>query len=94
MTRKGSFENAPLGMLWSYWDLNRGREVNMQLPKVAKPPTSALAPASASSPAAIRGDVTEWSEPTSAQFVANDINLPSLEELVDDDLETLHRPPA
>jgi len=45
------------------------------LPTAARPPASA--------PASTRHDVTE---PTSAQFVHDDINLPGLEELVDDDL--------
>ena len=35
---------------------------------------------------------TEWSRPTSAQSVHDDINLPGLEELVDDDLEPFTDP--
>ena len=42
---------------------------------------------SASAPDSTRGDVIEPSEPTSAQFVHDDINLPGLGELVDDGLE-------
>ena len=41
----------------------------------------------ASVPASTRGDATEWSRPSSAQSVHDDINFPGLEELVDDDLE-------
>jgi len=71
----------------SHWELNRGREVNTRLPTVARPPASAPASTSASAPVSIRGEVAERSEPASAQFVHDDINLPGLEELEDDDLE-------
>ena len=71
----------------SHWELNRGREVNTRLPTVARPPALAPASTSASAPDSTRGDVIERSEPTSAHFVHDGVNLPGLGELVDDDLE-------
>lgn len=74
----------------SHCELNHGSEVNTQLPKITKPPASA--PALTSAPASTRGDVTESSEPTTAQFDHDDTILPDLEELVGDDLEPFTLP--